>query len=80
MKKQTFYLTLKYALLIVSCGFYTLPVSAWEAPGHPKSAEELQQEERQRERDQEPMRELEDENQREYNDKYPERGGWAKKE
>lgn len=30
----------------MSCGFYCLPVSAYECPGHPKSPEEIQNEDR----------------------------------
>lgn len=40
------YQVLKYLLLVFSCGFYNLPVHGFENPAHPRSAEEIQEENR----------------------------------
>lgn len=38
--KIRFYKILKYVLLVVSCGFYNLPVAGFENPAHPRPLEE----------------------------------------
>lgn len=73
-----FYKILKYTLLIVSCGFYTLHVAAYECPGHPRSAEEVEQEQREKQRKNDPTRELGNDEQKEQYDKG--NGDWANKD
>jgi len=60
-----FYKVLKITFLIVTCGFYCLPVAAGEVPGHPKSAEEIQNEEEDSRRERSPTKHLGDEEQQE---------------
>lgn len=60
-----FYKVLKIAFLIVTCGFYCLPVSAGEVPGHPKGHSEIQEEEKREKRENSPTKHLGDENQQE---------------
>lgn len=48
--KNKMYRFLKVFLLIVSCGFYVLPVHGFECPGHPKSGDEILQEEKEAEK------------------------------
>lgn len=46
MKKIKFYKFLKITLLIFSFGFYCLPVDAFENPAHPKTPDEIAEEQR----------------------------------
>ncbi|KKM84042.1 hypothetical protein LCGC14_1303170 [marine sediment metagenome] len=59
-----FYKILRFILLIVSCGFYTLHVGAVECPGHPKGPSEIEEEQERERRKKDPTRELGDENQK----------------
>ena len=43
-KKIMFYRILRMMLLILTCGFYTLHVAAYEIPIEPKKPEEIKQE------------------------------------
>lgn len=56
-------------MLVVSCGFYALPVAAYECPGHPKGPSEIAEEEKRENRSREPARELGNEQQKEEYDK-----------
>lgn len=53
-------------LALASMGFYVHP-GCWgsECPGHPKSPQEIEQEDRERSRNQDPTRELGDDDQKE---------------
>jgi hypothetical protein len=64
-----FYKFLKITFLIVTCGFYCLPVSAGEVPGHPKGPSEIQEEEKREKRENSPTKHLGDENQQEQYEK-----------
>lgn len=64
---------LKYSLLIVSGGFYCLPLAGGECPGHPKGPSEMQEENKEYQRNNDPARFLENEDQRQHGDKTRER-------
>lgn len=52
-------------LAIISCGFYVHPACwGFENPAHPRSAEEIQEEQRKEERKTDPCRGIENEDQR----------------
>lgn len=74
---MNYYRFLRLLLLWTSFGFYSLPIGAAECPGHPKSPEEIEQEDKRERRKKDPARELGDENQKEQYDKG--NGDWASK-
>jgi len=66
---------LRLLLLIFSCGFYTLHISAGEIPGHPKSAEEIQDEQKRQKAKEDPMYDQSDDEQKKGMEDGS--GGWA---
>jgi len=66
MQNRTFLKILKYSLLIFSAGFYTMQIcNAYECPGHPRSVEEIQDEDTKHRRNNDPARELGNDEQKE---------------